>query len=363
MNTIPIIQRLPLADIKTPDYQQNPSSPRIDRIVNRFDAAKLGTLLVSFRDGSYYILDGVHRLAALRKLGYTHCLVLATMNLEQEVNCYLNQKNNKGVRIMNPENYKATNQKIETIALNKIVPAGYQRGTKAAQVRNIIKKFNEAKLDALLVSEQEDGTYHVIDGAHRTEALREMGYTHAVARVLMGMTYEQESELFASQDEDVRRLTWLDYYKAGLIGKNEKCLKIEKILGDNGFQVGKGKDFKNISAVQTLQSIINEYGEKVLDETLFLIANTWNGLSKVTTREFLIGIAEFVHRYGMADFSERMKDKYAVVCYEYTEVIKQRAFLVNSHNTIRRSFCRVLVEQYNKGLRVNQKSYLKWEEE
>jgi len=259
-------------------------------------------------------------------------------------------------------NFKAVTSRIELIALNKIVPAGYQRGTKAQQVNNIIAKFSEDKLNPLLVSVQENGTFHVIDGAHRTEALRKMGHTHALAKVLSGLTYEQEAILFAEQNVDVRGISGLDYYKAGVIGKDSVCLRIEKILADNGFQIGKGRDFKNISAVQTLQTILLEYGDRVLDETLCLIANTWNGMSKTTTREFLIGVAEFVYRYGMANFAERMKDKYAVVYYEYTEVMRQRAFVTaNTHNTIRRYFCRTLVENYNKGLRSNSKAYLKWE--
>jgi hypothetical protein len=183
-----------------------------------------------------------------------------------------------------------------------------------------------------------------------------------MARVLTGLTYEQEAELFARQNEDARKLTMLDYYKAGVIAKNDVCLRIEKILSDNGFQIGKGNDFKKISAVQTLNIILDEYGDKVLDETLCLIANTWNGLPRVTTRDFLIGTAEFVHRYGMRDFAERLKDKYAIICYEYGEAVRRRALLINTHNTIRRNFCRVLVDQYNKGLRSNQKAYLKWEE-
>jgi hypothetical protein len=259
-------------------------------------------------------------------------------------------------------NIKTAHQTTELIALNKIVPAGYQRGTKAAQVKKIIAKFNEAKLDALVVSLQSDGTYHIIDGAHRAEALRQMGHSHASARILTGLTYEQEAELFASQDEDTRRLSTLDLYKSGIIAQRDDCLHIEKILRDNGFQIGKGRDGKSISAVLTLQSILEEYGDKVLDETLCLIANTWSGLPKVTTRDYLMGIAEFVKRYGMRDFSERLKERYAVVCYEYAEVVRRRALLVNTPATIRRNFCRVLVEQYNKGLRSNQKAYLKWED-
>ncbi|GHV33158.1 hypothetical protein FACS18949_06350 [Clostridia bacterium] len=264
---------------------------------------------------------------------------------------------------MNTNKTKTTTQRIELIALKDIVPAGYQRGTKSEQVANIIKKFNEAKLDALLVSEQSDGkTYHVIDGAHRTEALRKLGYTHAIARVLTGLTYEQEAELFAAQGDDVRKLTGMDYYKASVIAKDPNCLRLEKVLSENGFQIGKGKDFKSIDAIGTLQTILKDYGDKVLGETLWLISSTWYGLPKATSREFLIGIAEFVNRYGIANFSERMHERFAAVCYEYAESVRNSVYSSYTHTKIRRNFCRVLVAQYNKGLRVNQKAYLNWEE-
>lgn len=51
-------------------YQRPVEEKRVERIVREFDAKQLGTVELSKRkDGSYAIIDGQHRLAALKALG------------------------------------------------------------------------------------------------------------------------------------------------------------------------------------------------------------------------------------------------------------------------------------------------------
>ena len=76
-----------------------------------------------------------------------------------------------------------------SIPLADIVLSDYQRGTNARQVNNIVRKFDEAKLGTLTVSERE-GNYHLIDGAHRSRALRILKYTHAPCLVFTGWILE-----------------------------------------------------------------------------------------------------------------------------------------------------------------------------
>ena len=67
-------------------------------IVKNFDPAKLGVLVVSHRaDGTYAVLDGQHRLAALRRLGYdaANCIVLEGMTIRQEADYFRRQNENK----------------------------------------------------------------------------------------------------------------------------------------------------------------------------------------------------------------------------------------------------------------------------
>jgi len=257
-------------------------------------------------------------------------------------------------------NTRATNQRIELIPLKDIDPSGYQRTTSGLQVVNIVKRFDEAKLGTLTVSKR-DGRYYIIDGTHRVRALRTIGYTHAPCVVLTGLTYEQEAEYFRKQNQDKRLLTPGDLFKAGLASGDEQCVKIHKIVESNGFHIGKGnKDFYKIASIHTLYTISEEYGYDVLDITLFLIANTWNGIARATQSESLLGVAEFVSRFGLADFAERLHDKFAVIWYDYTEAMRVHGSVGST--TSRKKFCRILVAHYNKGIVHNSKKRLKWED-
>ena len=89
----------------------------------------------------------------------------------------------------------APNQRIQLIELDKCVPTDYQRATSGRQVEKIISEFDEARLGVLTVSLR-DGHLHVVDGLHRSLALKTLGYTHAYSMVLTGLTYEQEAHLF-----------------------------------------------------------------------------------------------------------------------------------------------------------------------
>jgi hypothetical protein len=255
---------------------------------------------------------------------------------------------------------KKSSQTIRHIAIANMEPeSGYQRATNPAQVDTIVNTFTEAKLGTLTVSER-DGKFHVMDGAHRLKALRMLGYTHAYCVVNTGMTYEQEAEYFRNQDENKRRIKPMEFFKAGLVSGNEQCTSIYGIVKANGFNIGSGsKDFHKIAAIQALFAIVDDYGYQVLDETLCLLAATWSGSRKASQSETLLGVAEFVSRYGMADFAERMQEKYSAVFYDYTEAARVRGTV--SSTTIRKKFCRAIVEHYNKGLSSNSRKRLKWE--
>lgn len=260
------------------------------------------------------------------------------------------------------DNSKTINQRIEMIALANIEPSEFQRPTSAAQVASIVKNFDEAKLGTLTVSRR-DGKYHIIDGAHRSRALRCLSYTHAPCIVLTGLTYEQEAEYYCKQNQDKRLLSPGDLYKAGLASGNEQCVTIDKIVRANGFHVGKGgsKDFYRITAIKTLFTISEDYGYGVLDDTLFLIASTWAGITRASYSESLLGVAEFVSRYGLVDFVERLHEKFTVIWHEYTEAMRYQGS--SGTTASRQKFCRILVMHYNKGLVHNSKKRLQWEED
>jgi len=271
------------------------------------------------------------------------------------------QKNKETRSVAKSVEAKHTKQRIEYIALNKIEPSAYQRPTHPTQVANIVKRFDEAKLGTLTVS-MRDSVAYLVDGNHRICALRTLGYTHALCLVLDGLSVMDEANFFRTQDKDKRFLRPMDLFKAGLVAEDEQCLKINEIVKSNGLQISKAHNsFNEIAAINTLFEIYNNYGSRVLNATLRLIVQSWRGLSKATQSECLLGVAEFVKRYGMIDFAERLDSKFTIVWNHYTESLQTRG--VGGHKTNREKFCRVLVEQYNRGYPPTSKKRLKLDDD
>ena len=256
---------------------------------------------------------------------------------------------------------KYTSQTIQMLPVSELRTCGYQRTTNTAQVDKIAASFDEAKLGMIVVSER-DGQYHLLDGAHRTAALRKLGYTHAMCIVLRGLTYKDEADYFRSQNQNVRPLTKYNLFKAGLESGDRVCVRIDEICRANGYIVSmSSRGFNNISAIYALTTICAVYGYSCLDATLKLLRNTWEGVNNATRREFLVGVAEFVHRFGPAQFAERMR-------YKNIAAIWQDYLAETSHSNrqtcdpaMRKAFCRVLVRHYNKGLASNSKKRLEME--
>lgn len=256
---------------------------------------------------------------------------------------------------------RATNQTIRLLPVGALQVGGYQRPTNTAQVDKIAGQFDEAKLGLPIVSER-GGKYHLLDGAHRVAALRKIGYTHAMCNVLTGLTYQDEADYFRTQNQNTRPLTKYNLFKAGLEAGEEICVKIDEITRANGFTVGMSASrFNNIAAIYALTTICSVYGFEVLDSTLALIRATWEGINNATRREFLVGVAEFVHRYGTVKFADRMRFKNLAAIWQDYLAETSHANRQASDPAMRKAFCRVLVRYYNQGLAANSRNRLSLE--
>jgi hypothetical protein len=90
------IEIIPLNRVMAAAYQRTTNTKQVVRIMNNFNEAKLGVLIVSERDGNFYIVDGTHRVSALRRLGYKSAMfiVLEGLTYEQEADFFRRQNEN-----------------------------------------------------------------------------------------------------------------------------------------------------------------------------------------------------------------------------------------------------------------------------
>ena len=259
-------------------------------------------------------------------------------------------------------NDKTLNQKTENLELKALKMAGYQRSTNTRQVNRIAREFDEAKL-GFLVASHRDGQYYLLDGAHRAAALRKLGYSHAKCIILEGMTYEREAEYFRTQNANRRPLSQYNLYVAGLEAKEESYVKIDAVLKVNGFEIGtQSRNFGIINAFHALKTVAENYGYETLDATLRLIRKTWEGVLLATNREFIVGVAEFISRFGAADFANRLGQKpVGAIWQDYLMIIGRHASRPSDNPDMRKIFCSVLVNHYNKGLSSKSRQRLKLE--
>lgn len=88
------LRDIPLDQMKVnPLAQREVTQARVDHLVATFDLAQVGTPTVNLRDGSWWVVDGQHRIEALRQLGFTNekiqCWTHEGLSSEEEAEMFL----------------------------------------------------------------------------------------------------------------------------------------------------------------------------------------------------------------------------------------------------------------------------------
>jgi hypothetical protein len=230
--------------------------------------------------------------------------------------------------------------KLRVVNVSDLYTDEYQREVKAKRVRRIARSFDPIKAGVILVSER-GGIKYLIDGNHRVSAMKTIDVAECPAIVLQGLTREQEAEYFRRQNENTGKLSHYDLFKAGLVAKDAECLEIQQIVVKNEFRLSSSsKESNRITAIHSLIRIYRQYGAATLDKTLTLIRQTWGDGRDMTKTEYLLGIAEFIKRFGMIDFAERFGDIPFASIYQRYQMLREGM-------TNKRAFCMALTQRYN----------------
>ena len=83
-------QRVPVQDLYYGGYQRGLRPTWVAKIAKDFNEGLIGVLIVSYRDGRYYVVDGQHRLEAAKKVGIEDviCQVHTGLTYEEEANLF-----------------------------------------------------------------------------------------------------------------------------------------------------------------------------------------------------------------------------------------------------------------------------------
>lgn len=148
------------------------------------------------------------------------------------------------------------------VALDELhIDESYQRSLQN-HVKIIARDWNPTKCDPLKINFREDGNFYVWDGQHRLEAARLRGIKYLLCDITVGLTQEQEAELFGCQGIGIKKPDPYDIFKANVCAGEEIDTAIKKMCDDYDLLVNRNnKKAGNLSCL-TLARDIFKRGEE-----------------------------------------------------------------------------------------------------
>lgn len=151
------------------------------------------------------------------------------------------------------------------------IDESYQRPVQN-HIKTLVQEWDEQKCDLLKVNYREDGNLYVWDGQHRVVAMRIMGIEFAMCILTVGLTQEQEAELFGCQGIGIKKPDPYDIFKANVCAGEEIDTSIRNMCDKYDLQVNRNnKKAGNLSCLTLARKIFEkgsddrEYFEWVLE--------------------------------------------------------------------------------------------------
>ena len=179
-----------------------------------------------------------------------------------------------------------------------IIGQEYQRLANKSMIKRIVENYDRHLLDAIRVSFR-DGKYYVLDGQHRTIALRKLfGDNIKVwCQVFRDLSYTEEAKLFTMQLSS-RRISAIETFKARIESEDPDMILLKKISEKNQFQINSSNTDYCLGCVNALEKLLKNNGADNLDRTYFLLRETWNGDKNFLTAPIIKAISLIIFVYG-----------------------------------------------------------------
>lgn len=242
------------------------------------------------------------------------------------------------------------------IPFNQLGKAGYNRGINRAHVNKIKRDFHEDMVQPAIVSFR-DGKYWIVDHQHQTQAIYELNGSdpNTIIRcdVRMGLTYEQEAELYFRLNTSSKPLTFSDKLKGLIESKDETALMFRDTIESCGYLVG-GNTSTSLKALSHAWKIFNKTdGEKELSRILNLTKACWPTNVNGADSRMIDGIELFLKNHG--DEYSRNKFIKALSPQDPRELIRKATAYYKQMDSkaFTSPYCMytILVNNYNSGLR------------
>lgn len=232
----------------------------------------------------------------------------------------------------------------------------YQRRLDHLRVQKIVREWTPMLWTPPDVNWRENGEFYCCDGQHRITARLEVEGkdAHGPVRLFVGLTYEQEADLWGGNDYR-KPPSPLERFNAKIEAKKEPYLSIERIVHHTGWRITRsyqsGQHYdqdRGIASVVSLERIYRRQGANQLIAVLNMLRECF-GNDMVPKQALIDGMAQFMlwyeHEYNEKAFIRKVRGR-------GWSTIKDEADIRRGldHVTATEAIGMILVSIYNKGL-------------
>ena len=189
------------------------------------------------------------------------------------------------------------NMIVEVPINDIIVDNRYQRSLDEKHVRYLIGKWDEKACQPVTLARRtwmKKPELAIMDGQHRYEAKKRLGYTTVRAEIRNVASIGEEADLFAKYNGGRKAVLHRDIFAARMTAGEGEVEAIREIIDKNGFKIGSSSGAWNILATRALQNTYERFGPDVLDDALRVIAEIWKGDERSTRHQMIEGMAMFI---------------------------------------------------------------------
>lgn len=233
---------------------------------------------------------------------------------------------------------KPTSERVERIANLGWVPLNLVKINPLARVDRLLAEFDPEQLGNPVVNHR-GGSYYVIDGQHRIEALKEWlgdGWEtqHVQCEIYEGLTEEGEADVFLRRNDTLAVHAFHRFRVAVQAGREDES-EIDRIVRQCNLRISQDKGDGAVSAVGTLVRVYRRSDPTTLARALLIIRDSYGdaGLEAIV----IDGIGLLCHRYNGdiddARLVERLSRANAGVSglLNKAEVLKQQTGHAKAH--------------------------------
>lgn len=226
-----------------------------------------------------------------------------------------------------------------------------QRPISQAHVNRIVSAFDWRKLGTLLVSNRKNGEMVVLNGQHRLQALRELGYGDAEIKceVYDGLTVAEEADLFTGHNA-IRNPSAFDRFEKSVLAEDPRYVAMHDTLTRHGLRVVRGGTYegRGVRAVGAVERVY-DMREGLLDLVCGISTQAWPMNADATDANVFIGLGIFLDTYWDEVDTDALLKKLAKYPGGPAVLIANAAGLKGLMGSTGKAVAELIREHYNKG--------------